>query len=87
MNIALELWMSILAQTPSPDSSMELMELTSLVEYLFPIFETASENLLRAFDITEEYIYLIPFQMLTNASSSFPQTKFVHNECFVSGRP
>ena len=64
---ALELWSTILAQTPSPASP----EIISLVQYLFPMFEVGSETLRKALEITELYIYLIPSEFLTNAALIF----------------
>ena len=56
---ALDLWSAILIQTPDPTP-----EIIDLVHFLFPIFETASENLRKALDITESYILLAPQPML-----------------------
>ena len=64
---ALDLWSTVLVQTPSPASS----ETISLVQYLFPMFEVASETLRKALEITELYIYLIPTEFLTNAALIF----------------
>ena len=64
---ALELWSTILGQTPSPASS----EVLSLVQYLFPMFEVGSETLRKALEITELYIYLIPSEFLANAALIF----------------
>lgn len=63
---ALDLWTTILTQTPS---TSVLPELISLVQYLFPLFDVASENLRKALEITEAYIYLIPTDMLSNAAA------------------
>lgn len=64
---ALELWSTVLGQTPSPASS----DVVSLVQYLFPMFEVASETLRKALEITELYIYLIPSDFLTSAALLF----------------
>ena len=61
---ALELWATTLTQTPSDDI---LPDVISLVQYLFPIFETASENLVKALEIITLYVYLIPSDILANA--------------------
>ena len=61
---ALDLWGAILEQTAVPASS----EIVALVEYLVPMFEVASDTLKKALDITEAYIYLIPSEILSNAS-------------------
>ena len=61
---ALELWSTVLGQTPSPASP----EIISLVQYLFPMFEVASETLRKALEITEYYIYLIPSDIFANAT-------------------
>ena len=61
---ALELWSTVLGQTPSPASS----EIITLVQYLFPMFEEGSEILREALEITELYIYLIPSEFLTSAA-------------------
>ena len=64
---ALELWSTVLSQTPSPASS----EIVSLVQYLFPMFEVGSETLRKALEITESYIYLIPSEFLASAALVF----------------
>ena len=64
---ALDLWSTVLAQTPSPPSS----EIVSLVQYLFPMFEVGSETLRKALEITELYIYLVPSEFLANAALIF----------------
>lgn len=64
---ALELWSTVLVQTASPASS----EIVSLVQYLFPMFEVASETLRKALEITESYIYLMPPEFLTSAALIF----------------
>lgn len=64
---ALELWSTVLSQTPSPPTS----DIVPLVRYLFPMFEVASETLRKALEITELYIYLIPSEFLANAALLF----------------
>ena len=61
---ALDLWTTVLTQTPS-DGTMS--EIVALVQYIFPLFDVASDNLRKALEITELYIYLIPSTMLSNA--------------------
>ena len=61
---ALDLWSTVLAQTPLPPSS----EIVSLVQYLFPMFEVGSETLRKALEITELYIHLVPSEFLANAA-------------------
>lgn len=61
---ALDLWAAVLEQTPSPASP----EIVSLVQYLFPMFDIASDALRKALEITESYIYLIPADILSNAT-------------------
>lgn len=63
---ALDLWATVLEQTPSEDVPLEAI---ALVRYLAPLFEVASENLKKALEITEAYIYLIPTEMLSNAAA------------------
>ncbi|KAI9762174.1 MAG: hypothetical protein M1835_008068 [Candelina submexicana] len=57
---ALDLWATILVQTPTPAPP----NLLSLAQYLFPIFEHGSENLRKALAITESYVLLAPRDML-----------------------
>ena len=58
----LDLWSAILVQTPAPASS----SLLDLLQYLFPIFDLATENLRKALEITESYFLLAPTVMLTD---------------------
>lgn len=62
---ALELWTAILTQTsqPSPD-------ILGLTAHLFPLYQSASENLKKSFELTEGYILLAP-QALLEASPRF----------------
>ena len=64
---ALELWSTVLSQTPSPGSS----QVISLIQYLFPMFEVGSETLRKALEITELYIHLIPSEILASAALIF----------------
>lgn len=61
---AMDLWAAILVQTPSPASQ----EVVSLARHLFPIYESASEMLRKAFEITDLYIQLIPRHFFSEAS-------------------
>lgn len=61
---ALDLWSTILAQTPSPASQ----EVIFLAQYLFPMFEVASDTLRKALEITESYILLIPAEILSSSA-------------------
>ena len=62
---ALDLWAIVLTQTPSEGVSPEII---ALVQHLFPLFDTASENLRKALEITELYIHLIPAEILNNVA-------------------
>ena len=64
---ALELWSTVLTQTPSPPSS----DIVSLVQYLFPMFEVGSETLRKALELTELYIHLVPSEFLASATLIF----------------
>lgn len=59
---AMDLWGSILTQTPAPAST----ELLDLVPYLFPIYELGSENMGKALEITESYVILAPEHILSD---------------------
>ena len=59
---ALELWAALLVQSPSSSP-----DLVSLAEYLFPIFDTAVDVLLKTLDIIESYILLAPTDMLAQS--------------------
>ncbi|KZF24473.1 ARM repeat-containing protein [Xylona heveae TC161] len=59
---ALDLWASIIVQTPSPASP----DVLSLAPYLLSIFELGTETLRQALDITESYVLLAPGEMLTD---------------------
>ncbi|KAL9033580.1 MAG: hypothetical protein Q9214_007446, partial [Letrouitia sp. 1 TL-2023] len=60
---AMDLWSTILSQTPAPIST----ELVSLAQNLFPMFATASDSLRKALEISELYILLSPHDMLASA--------------------
>ena len=59
---ALDLWLTVLAQTS--ESSAAILALT---HYLFPLFESATDGLRKAFDITESYFILAPQAMLNDS--------------------
>lgn len=59
---ALDLWSSILVQTPAPAST----DLLSLAPYLFAIFDLGSENLRKALEIAQSYMLLAPTEMLSD---------------------
>ena len=58
---ALDLLGALLAQTPTGSASSQLM---ALVKYLYPIYESGSENLRKALEITDSFLILNPQQML-----------------------
>ncbi|MCJ1436845.1 hypothetical protein MMC27_006227 [Xylographa pallens] len=60
---ALDLWAAILAQTPAPTPA-----LLALVEHLFPMYDTATDTLRKALEITESYILLAPGPMLDSSA-------------------
>ncbi|KAG9233175.1 armadillo-type protein [Amylocarpus encephaloides] len=57
---ALDLWSTILAQTPSPATP----EILSLAENVFPLLEIGSDNLRVVVGIVESYVLLAPEAML-----------------------
>ena len=61
---ALDLWSNILVETPTPAS----LEIINLAQHLFPLYDSASENLRKALEITELYIFLIPQHFLSESS-------------------
>ena len=69
---ALDLWSAILVQTPAPASS----SLLSLSQYLFPIFDLATENLRKALEITESYLILAPSEILADETRTRFLTAF-----------
>ena len=56
---ALELWGSTLAQSIETSRGLQ-----ALIQYLFPLYEAASESLRKALSITEQYIILMPQAMI-----------------------
>lgn len=68
---ALDLWGALLVQSPEPTE-----DLLGLAQLLFPLFETATDTLRKALEITESYCLLAPQVMLqtpicTNLSIAF----------------
>ncbi|CZR55420.1 related to nuclear transport factor [Phialocephala subalpina] len=63
MEEALDLWVTILAQTPAPATP----EILSLAESAFPLLEIGSDNLRSVLNIVESYILLAPEAMLGDA--------------------
>ena len=59
---AMDLWASMLLQTPAPASP----DLLSLAPYLLSIFELGSENLRKALEIGQSYFILAPSDMLSD---------------------
>lgn len=59
---ALDLWSSIIMQTPAPASP----EILSLLPALFPIFEAATDSVPQALQIAESYIILAPQEVLSD---------------------
>ena len=64
---ALDLWSSVLEHTSQPCPP----KITGLATNLFPMFDSASDALIKALEITEAYIYLIPNEMLSSGSQLF----------------
>ncbi|KUJ24549.1 ARM repeat-containing protein [Mollisia scopiformis] len=62
MDEALDLWCTILAQTPAPATP----EIISLAESAFPLLEIGSDTLRSVLAIVESYILLAPEAMLGN---------------------
>ncbi|TAQ85162.1 hypothetical protein B7494_g6515 [Chlorociboria aeruginascens] len=60
MEEALDLWSSIIAQTPSPASP----EVLALTDCTFPLLEIGSDNLRLVLNIVDSYILLAPEAML-----------------------
>lgn len=58
---AMDLWASILIQTPAPASP----ELLALAPYLLSVFELDSENLRKGLEICQSYFLLAPGDMLS----------------------
>jgi len=62
---ALDLWSSIIAQTPSaPDPTPP--ELLNLLQYLLPLFTMDNDTLRKAIEITEAYLLLAPAAVLAD---------------------
>jgi len=62
---ALDLWSSIVAQTPSaPEPTPP--ELLNLLQYLIPLFSVDNETLRKAIEITEAYLLLAPAAVLAD---------------------
>ncbi|KAK0337104.1 hypothetical protein LTR59_014300 [Friedmanniomyces endolithicus] len=59
---ALDLWASLLVQTPSPSQ-----ETLDLIPLLFPIYDHGSEDLRKALEITESYLLLAPAHLLSDS--------------------
>lgn len=64
MEEALDLWSTILAQTPSPATP----DVLALAESAFPLLEIGSDNLRIVLNIIESYIILAPESMLGDAA-------------------
>ncbi|KAL5117145.1 hypothetical protein ACEQ8H_004970 [Pleosporales sp. CAS-2024a] len=63
---ALDLWSSIIAQTPSaPDPTPP--ELLNLLQFLLPLFAMDNETLRKAIEITEAYLLLSPSAVLADS--------------------
>ena len=60
---AMELWSTIIAQTPEPSA-----DILNLLPNVFPMFDTGSDSLRKALEITEQYILLAPQAMLEASS-------------------
>jgi hypothetical protein len=62
---ALDLWSSIIAQTPSaPEPTPP--ELLNLLQYLLPLFTMDNDTLRKAIEITEAYLLLAPAAVLAD---------------------
>ncbi|KAH7110330.1 armadillo-type protein [Dendryphion nanum] len=62
---ALDLWSSIIAQTPSaPEPTPP--ELLNLLQYLIPLYSMDNETLRKALEITEAYLLLAPAAVLAD---------------------
>ncbi|OAK94196.1 ARM repeat-containing protein [Phaeosphaeriaceae sp. SRC1lsM3a] len=62
---ALDLWSSIIAQTPSAPATPP-PELLNLLQYLLPLFTMDNETLRKAIEITEAYLLLAPSAVLAD---------------------
>jgi hypothetical protein len=61
---ALDLWSSIIAQTPSPPEAPP--ELLDLLHYLLPLFTMDNDTLRKAIEITEAYLLVSPAAVLAD---------------------
>lgn len=62
---AMDLWASILAQTPSDETPPE--PLLNLLQYLIPLYSLDNETLRKSLEITESYILLSPTTVLSDS--------------------
>lgn len=62
---ALDLWCSIIAQTPSAPATPP-PELLNLLQYLLPLFTMDNDTLRKAIEITEAYLLLAPAAVLAD---------------------
>ncbi|KAF2200994.1 ARM repeat-containing protein [Delitschia confertaspora ATCC 74209] len=62
---ALDLWGSMIAQTPSPPATPP-PELLSLKQYLLPLFTMDNDTLRKSLEITESYLLLAPAEILAD---------------------
>ncbi|KAJ4351813.1 uncharacterized protein N0V89_007157 [Didymosphaeria variabile] len=62
---ALDLWSSIIAQTPSAPE-LTPPELLNLLQYLIPLFAMDNDTLRKAIEITEAYLLLAPAAVLAD---------------------
>lgn len=65
---ALDLWATVLQQTPSD----VVPDVLPLVPHLFPMLEVGSDSLRKALEMTETYVYLAPLQMLPSSGLLLP---------------
>lgn len=63
---ALDLWSSIIAQTPSAPEPVP-PELLHLLQYLLPLFTMDNDTLRKAIEITESYLLLAPAAVLADS--------------------
>ena len=64
---ALDLWSSVLENTPQPCPP----EIAGLASHLFPMFDSASDTLIKALEVTEVYTYLNPERILSSKAQFF----------------
>ncbi|KAL8935914.1 MAG: hypothetical protein Q9216_005196 [Gyalolechia sp. 2 TL-2023] len=65
---SMELWATVLQQTPSA----AVPDVLPLVPHLFPMLEVGSDTLRRSLEMIEVYVYLAPLQMLPSSSLLLP---------------